>query len=138
MPASLVSNLHFQYAISVAVQHRKDTKDEVQLMPLVKQFPGHFIASNVFQQIREETTLIPEQQREPVIIRLNYTASPKEEEQRMSYFREDIGVNMHHWHWHLTYPTTGPQVVVDKDRRGELFYYMHSQVNDLYRLKCGE
>lgn len=26
------------------------------------------------------------------------------------------------------YPGEGPKEVVDKDRRGELFYYMHSQV----------
>ena len=58
----------------------------------------------------------------------NYTASDREDEQRMAYFREDIGVNMHHWHWHLVYPGDGPDEVVRKDRRGELFFYMHSQL----------
>lgn len=72
--------------------------------------------------------MVPEARRQPVVIELNYTASPKEEEQRLAYFREDVGVNMHHWHWHLIYPTTGPMEVVNKDRRGELFYYMHSQI----------
>lgn len=43
----------------------------------------------------------------------------------------DIGINMHHWHWHLVYPGQGPDNVVRKDRRGELFYYMHSQI--IYR-----
>lgn len=38
---------------------------------------------------------------------------------------------MHHWHWHLVYPAKGPDNVVKKDRRGELFYYMHSQI--IYR-----
>ena len=46
----------------------------------------------------------------------------------MAYFREDIGVNMHHWHWHLVYPGDGPDSVVAKDRRGELFFYMHNQL----------
>lgn len=63
----------------------------------------------------------------------------------MAYFREDIGVNMHHWHWHLVYPAEGPREIVAKDRRGELFYYMHHQIiarynaerfcNNLARLK---
>lgn len=35
---------------------------------------------------------------------------------------------MHHWHWHLVYPGQGPDSVVKKDRRGELFYYMHHQL----------
>lgn len=35
---------------------------------------------------------------------------------------------MHHWHWHLVYPGSGEDNVVKKDRRGELFYYMHNQV----------
>lgn len=35
---------------------------------------------------------------------------------------------MHHWHWHLVYPNSGTREIVNKDRRGELFYYMHQQV----------
>lgn len=66
----------------------------------------------------------------PIEIQMNFTASDREPEQRLAYFREDIGVNMHHWHWHLVYPGEGPVELVRKDRRGELFYYMHSQVKD--------
>lgn len=58
----------------------------------------------------------------------NYTASDREKEQRLAYFREDIGVNSHHWHWHLVYPGMGQLEIVKKDRRGELFYYMHHQI----------
>ncbi|CAG7680443.1 unnamed protein product [Allacma fusca] len=47
-------------------------------------------------------------------------------EHMLNYFREDIGVNSHHYHWHLIYvkdaPPTGPE---SRDRKGELFYYMH-------------
>lgn len=49
-------------------------------------------------------------------------------EHKISYFREDIGINLHHWHWHLVYPFDGPYDIVNKDRRGELFYYMHQQI----------
>lgn len=48
---------------------------------------------------------------------------------RMAYFREDISVNSHHWHWHLAYPFTWtPALGGSKDRKGELFFYMHQQM----------
>jgi hypothetical protein len=50
------------------------------------------------------------------------------------YFREDLGINLHHWHWHLVYPSVASDIsIVRKDRRGELFYYMHQQVG--FKLK---
>lgn len=39
---------------------------------------------------------------------------------------------MHHWHWHLVYPGEGEPDIVNKDRRGELFYYMHNQIINRY------
>lgn len=66
---------------------------------------------------------------------MNFTASDREEEQRLSYFREDLGVNSHHWHWHLVYPGSGPIEIVNKDRRGELFYYMHHQIIARYNVE---
>lgn len=67
-------------------------------------------------------------------IPMNYTASESIREQAMAYFREDIGVNLHHWHWHLVYPADGPASVVRKNRRGELFYYMHQQMLARYQI----
>lgn len=64
----------------------------------------------------------------PIVIPQNYTASEAEPEQRVAYWREDIGINLHHWHWHLVYPPeAADRAIVDKDRRGELWYYMHQQ-----------
>lgn len=96
---------------------------------MVKQFPHQFIDAGLFPTIRQEARILTRAEREniPIDIPLNFTASPRDKEQRMAYFREDLGVNMHHWHWHLVYPTS-PIEVANKDRRGELFYYMHSQV----------
>nr|SVE74652.1 EOG090X01XB [Daphnia carinata] len=50
-------------------------------------------------------------------------------ENKLSYFREDLGINSHHWHWHLIFPVeaTG-EIINPPDRRGELFYYMHQQI----------
>lgn len=98
-------------------------------MPTVlEQFPDQFVDCSVFPRAREEGSLVEREKREPLQLQLNYTASIREPEQRLAYFREDIGVNIHHYHWHLVYPGDGPLEIVNKDRRGELFYYMHSQV----------
>lgn len=64
----------------------------------------------------------------PIEIPRDYTGNDGDVEHRLAYFREDVGINLHHWHWHLVYPFEGPNIVVDKDRRGELFYYMHRQI----------
>lgn len=65
----------------------------------------------------------------------NFTANDKDYEERLAYFREDVGVNLHHWHWHLVYPGFLSYDIVNKDRRGELFYYMHSQLLARYNLE---
>ncbi|KPJ14807.1 Phenoloxidase subunit 2 [Papilio machaon] len=68
-------------------------------------------------------------QRIPIIIPRDYTATDLDVEHRLAYFREDLGVNLHHWHWHLVYPfTASDRKIVAKDRRGELFFYMHQQI----------
>lgn len=109
------------------MQHRSDTQ-HINVPSIVQQFPDQFVDSSVFPRAREEGSLVSAENRMPVEIERNFTASDRELEQRIAYFREDIGVNMHHWHWHLVYPGEGPTEVVAKDRRGELFYYMHNQV----------
>ncbi|KFB47970.1 AGAP006258-PA-like protein [Anopheles sinensis] len=123
----------FQYALAVAVQHREDTKN-VNIPSIVSLFPDQFVDPAVFPKLREEGAAVQQENRMVIDIPPAYTASDREEEQRMAYFREDIGVNMHHWHWHLVYPGDGPDAVVRKDRRGELFFYMHSQLIARYNL----
>lgn len=118
----------FNYALSVAILHRDDTKD-LQLPLFVETFPEKFVDAKVFSKIREESFLIPDGLRKPIEIPKSYTASDEEIENRLWYFREDIGINLHHWHWHLVYPFESfTPLIVFKHRRGELFYYMHEQV----------
>ncbi|KAH8363104.1 hypothetical protein KR084_005364 [Drosophila pseudotakahashii] len=127
-----VNPVMFNYALSVALLHRPDTRG-LDLPTLSQTFPDRFIDSQVFRSVREQSFVSKgSQSREPIIIPVNYTASDLEQEHRLWYFREDLGINMHHWHWHLVYPTevsegADPRIV-DKDRRGELFYYMHQQI----------
>ncbi|KAI9579469.1 phenoloxidase 2 [Glossina fuscipes] len=125
----------FQYCYAVAVQHRKDTKN-FAIKPIAEMFPQNFVEPAVFKDARAEGELVRNTgDRRHIDIPRNYTASDREEEQRMSYFREDIGVNSHHWHWHLVYPGYGADEIVKKDRRGELFYYMHHQIIARYNVE---
>ncbi|XP_037941821.1 phenoloxidase 2-like [Teleopsis dalmanni] len=130
-----VNPVLFQYCYSVAIQHRRDTR-EVQVPPIAETFPANFVEPAAFLDARAEGSLIGNAgSRVHIEIPQNYTASDREDEQRLAFFREDIGVNMHHWHWHLVYPTEGPREVVAKDRRGELFYYMHHQLLARYNVE---
>ncbi|CAH0394157.1 unnamed protein product [Bemisia tabaci] len=54
-----------------------------------------------------------------------------EQERKLSYFREDVVLNLHHSIWHIIHPVdphNGSLVPTHSDRRGELFGYMHSQL----------
>ncbi|XP_041971466.1 phenoloxidase 1-like isoform X2 [Aricia agestis] len=86
--------------------------------------------SKVFGQARETAAVAAQgAPRTPIIIPRDYTATDLDIEHRLAYFREDIGVNLHHWHWHLVYPFSARELqIVAKDRRGELFFYMHQQI----------
>lgn len=98
-------------------------------------FPTKFFNANIFYQIQEnlefkETTpLIPLE----IIYWQQPTATNFDPEHKLWYFREDIGVNSHHFNWHCVYTRTKSDPdgdgIVAKDRRGELFYYMHEQVS---------
>ncbi|KAE8746722.1 Prophenoloxidase [Frankliniella occidentalis] len=125
----------FNYAYSVALLHREDTR-EAHLPPLSESFPDKYVDGSVFAEAREEAnTVIDPQQRVPIVIPKDYSASDLEEEHKVAYWREDIGLNLHHWHWHLVYPFEGPTEIVNKDRRGELFFYAHQQIIARYNFE---
>lgn len=124
----------FVYALSVAILHRPDTKG-LQLPPHSEIFPEKYVDGALFARAREESNVLSEGSREPLEIPLDYTATDLEPEHRVAYFREDAGINLHHWHWHLVFPFIGSREIVDKDRRGEIFYYMHQQIVARYNFE---
>ncbi|XP_031783456.1 phenoloxidase 1 [Nasonia vitripennis] len=121
----------FIYSLSVAILHRDDTK-HLSVPQLSEIFPDKYMDSQVFNRAKETANVVPAGSRMPIEIPLNYTATDVDPEHRVAYWREDVGINLHHWHWHLVYPFDGPRVAVNKDRRGELFYYMHHQIMARY------
>ncbi|GLV44012.1 Prophenoloxidase 2 [Carabus blaptoides fortunei] len=115
----------FNYALTSTILHREDTAN-LELPSFVSIFPEKFIQSTVLQMARFEGNYVQSDERKSIVVPGDYSATDKDPEHRLAYFREDIGVNSHHWHWHLVYPYHGP--FSNKDRRGELFYYMHRQM----------
>lgn len=79
----------FQYALSVAVQHRDDTKN-ITLPSIVNMFPDQFIDSAVFPQAREEGSVVAQGDRQFIRIPLEFTSNERDIEQRLAYFREGI------------------------------------------------
>lgn len=121
----------FNYALSVVALHRPDTKG-VKIPTFVETFPDKFMDPRIMRQAREDANVLPQGSRAPIVIPTDYTASNLDPEHKLWYFREDVGINLHHWHWHLVFPFDGDRRLVAKDRRGEMFYYMHSQVQARY------
>ncbi|XP_067015254.2 phenoloxidase 1 [Anabrus simplex] len=125
----------FNYALSVAMLHSPETQDS-DLYPLHSLFPEKFFDGEVLYRAREEVEITRPEADERITIDIdrNFSGSDLDIEHRLAYFREDIGVNLHHWHWHLVYPTS-PRDIADKDRRGELFFYMHQQILARYNME---
>ncbi|KAK7790028.1 hypothetical protein R5R35_006635 [Gryllus longicercus] len=124
----------FSYAMSVAVLHRNDTRG-VQLPLFAGRFPEKFFDGAIFSRAREETNLVNPGERIPLEIPLDWTGTDLDPEHRVAYFREDVGINLNHWAWHLVYPFDGPRNIVAKDRRGEIFYYFHQQIIARYNFE---
>lgn len=77
---------------------------------------------------------------------MTQTGSDDNVEQRLAYFREDFGINLCYFNWHLLNPFEALDIAhVARDRRGELWYYLHEQIlarynaerlcNDLFRVR---
>ena len=90
----------FNYALSVVTLHRKDTKG-IKIPTFVETFPDKFMDSRMSRQAREVASVIPQNSRSPLVIPTDYTASNLDPEHKLWYFREDVGINLHHWHCHL-------------------------------------
>lgn len=123
----------FNYAFSIAMLNRTDAI-AYSIPSLAAVLPEKFVDAEAIESARREASVVPEEARIPVTINSEYTSSSLYQEQRCAYFREDIGLNLLYWQWNVRYPFDGRNAIVNKDRRGELFYYFHHQI--LARYNC--
>lgn len=116
----------FAYALSVAVIHRDDCRG-VTLPPIQEVFPDRFVPAETINLAMKEAKNDPNSD---IVVDVQETGNILDPEYKLFYFREDVGCNAHHWYWHVVYPANWDAAFSGKtkDRKGELFYYMHQQM----------
>merc|ERR1711970_564147 len=114
----------FIYALYVTVIHAP-IADGLVLPPLYEVTPHMFTNSEVINQAyTAKMTATPGK------FTMGYTGSQKNPEQRVAYFGEDIGMNVHHVSWHMDFPFWWKDSYgYSLDRKGELFYWAHHQLS---------
>ncbi|CAL4103132.1 unnamed protein product, partial [Meganyctiphanes norvegica] len=134
--ASIKDNMNealFIYALSFAII--SNPAFDSRLVPsIVEVFPSKFIPQETIQLAMDEVKSIqfknPENVPEEIVVPHNVdiepTGSSQNPEFPLAYWREDYGLNSHHWHWHLVFSNN------DRDRKGEIFSYMHNQMMARY------
>nr|CCA94925.1 hemocyanin subunit d [Mastigoproctus giganteus] len=117
----------FVFAVSVAVLHRDDCHG-VRVPPIQEIFPDRFIPAETINRALKADLQRGDQ--DVVSVEIEHTGNIIDPEFKLAYFREDIETNAHHWHWHLVYPANWRSDFFGKakDRKGELFAYMHQQM----------
>ncbi|XP_053639178.1 hemocyanin [Cherax quadricarinatus] len=114
----------FVYALYAAVTHSDLTQDVV-LPPLYEVTPHMFTNSEVISKAYAAMM-----KQIPGNFKMNFTGNKKNPEQRVAYFGEDVGLNSYHVHWHLDFPFWWKRDKID--RKGELFFWVHHQLNARY------
>merc|ERR1712042_225806 len=114
----------FVYALYVGTIHHPVTKGVV-LPALYEITPHMFTNSEVINQAYTANMT-----QTPGKFTMGYTGSAKNPEQRVAYFGEDIGMNVHHVSWHMDYPFWWEdRFGYSLDRKGELFFWAHHQLS---------
>lgn len=121
----VVNEKLFIFALSFVILRKQEMRS-VRLPSIVEVFPSMFVPvtklSEMEQKVKETTT---GQEITVTEYGPEFSSTHVKPEHRVAYFREDYGINAHHWHWHLVYPV---DLGVRRDRKGELFFYMHQQM----------
>nr|CAZ66714.1 hemocyanin subunit 3c [Pandinus imperator] len=123
----------YVYAVSVAILHRDDCRG-ITLPPIQEIFPEKFVNVETLNSAHSKVYDVhAEKGKDDIIVDWVMPfehGEVQDPESRLFYYREDIDLNAHHWHWHLVYPATWNAAVTGKkkNRKGELFYYMHQQM----------
>lgn len=141
----------FTYVFEIAVLHRPDTKGFALPAPY-EVYPSLFVNSDVIvkmQGIKMQRYTIPERvgailniENNPdhFTIKANYSGwmTYDNEEQRLSYFTEDIGLNTYYWDFHTAMPfwmESEKSVAISKEHRGERYFSFYQQLLARYYME---
>ncbi|XP_055316928.1 larval serum protein 2-like [Sitodiplosis mosellana] len=133
----------FVYALNVAVLHRPDFAG-LELPIIYEIFPHYFFSFDVIQraQLYKQQGFHGVKKVDGVynlVLYANYSGQYvySYEDQAVSYFLEDIGLNAYYYYFNLDYPMWmgGQEYNLYKDRRGEYYFYFHQQLLARYYLE---
>lgn len=125
-----VNEALFIYCLTFVIIRKPELRG-MRLPTVVEVFPNRFVQQEMIMQAQSQVNRMPPGQ-EAVIIDQEFSGTLLKPEHRVSYWREDYGMNVHHWHWHLVNPV---ELEVNRDRKGELFFYMHQQMLARYDME---
>lgn len=138
-----VNEGQFIYALTVALVHRTDMQG-LELPAIYEIRPHSFFNGEVIRraQLLKQQGFHDRKMVEGVyniVIHSNYTGAEVHvnDEQRLSYFTEDIGLNAYYYYFHIDYPfwLGGENFNLNKDRRGEFYLFVHQQLLARYYLE---
>ena len=133
----------FMYIIGVAFNHIQGLENH-QMPPMYEVCPYQFInveAIKSAQRYKMQGFYGVEKVNgyQEVIIPVNYTGwyMHMNEDQKVSYFTEDVGLNNFYYNFNFEYPhwMEGKPYGLDKDRRGEMYLTMHHEIYARYYLE---
>lgn len=133
----------FMYVVGTLISHREDLQSLI-LPPPYEVCPYQFINAEAIKSAQrmkmqgfygvEKVNGMYE-----YVIPMNYTGwyLHLNEDQKVSYLTEDVGLNAFYYNFNLDYPhwMEGKPYGLDKDRRGELYIIMHHEINARYYLE---
>lgn len=135
-----VNEMMFIHALTLTVFHRSELKSIV-LPPLYEIIPNHFFNYEVLQKGIDYKMNGLYKLNSTFTLTTDYTSRyylDKFQEQRVSYFTEDIGINSFYYYFYMRYPLHlgGKEVFsLDKEPVGELWLWMHQQLLARYYLE---
>ncbi|XP_041982501.1 uncharacterized protein LOC121735665 [Aricia agestis] len=140
----------FLYAYYIALIHREDTKSLALPAPY-EVWPKLFTNLDVWQRVyrtkMQEGTFTPDfgmdqgvmVEDDRYVIYANYSdyTTYHNDEYKISYFTEDIGLNAYYFYFHAYFPfwMDSQDYVTLKERRGEVYFYAYQQILARYYLE---
>ncbi|XP_034944552.1 uncharacterized protein [Chelonus insularis] len=138
----------FTYALAVAIIHRPDTK-YIHLPPLHEIMPHFFFNNEVIQAAYyakmgdssvKAAVSVKYREGGDVIIHSNYSGwylTHEHTDEKLNYFTEDVGLNSYYFTFVHDYPHWMDSEThhLQKEVRGELYYYGHKQLLGRYYLE---
>lgn len=133
----------FLYALTVSVIQRTDLAG-LQLPAPYETYPYHFFTADTIQLAQKHKMqgfygLKATDDVYTIVIPSNYTNAVAhiDNEQKLSYYREDVGLNAMYYYHQIDYPfwLGGEEYNLYKDRRGEHYLYLLQQYVSRYYLE---